>query len=109
MSLEKRQFKREKHRVGCEYRVGGEAHSGIVTDLSARGLFVKSSFQPAEGEAIELVLHEPGIGEVQLRGHIVRLKRSHRSAAVVVAGGFGVQLETAPEKFFELLVKLGLG
>ena len=109
MGSEKRQFQREKHRVGCEFRVKGEVHNGIVSDLSARGVFIQSSFRPEEGYEIELVLREHEIGEIRLHGRVARLKRSHRSAAAVLTAGFGVQIDTAPENFFELLVKLGLG
>ena len=109
MDDEKRKFQREKHRVGCEYRSGGVSHQGILVDLSASGLFIQSSMKPEEGDLVEVVLHEPELGEISLRGRVRRVKVSHRSAAVVSQGGFGVEIESAPEGYFQLLVQLGLG
>lgn len=106
---DKRRFRREKHRVGCEYRSGGVTHQGILADLSARGVFIQSSMRPEEGDEIEVILREPALGEIHLHGRVRRVKGSHRAAASVVSGGFGVELDTAPEGFFQLLVNLGLG
>lgn len=106
---EKRRFRREKHRVGCEYRIAGEVHQGILVDLSARGLFIQSSFKPEEGTDLDITLREPGLGEIPLRGKVCRLRFSHRSAAAVVSGGFAVEIDGAPEAYFQLLVQLGLG
>lgn len=108
MATERRQFQREKHRISCEFKVEGHTHRGIVTDISARGVFVNSSHAPEDGVAIDLVLHEVGTGDIALRGRVSRLQASHRAAAAVVTGGFGVEVESAPENFFELLVQLGL-
>ncbi len=108
MSREKRQFVREIYRVGCKYRIGDKLHNGIVSDLSARGIFVLSSHLPEEGSELMLVLHASA-GEIELHGRVSRLQRSHRAASSVVSGaGFGVELANAPENFFALLVELGL-
>jgi hypothetical protein len=109
VGTENRKFQREKHRVGCEFRIKGAMHAGIVSDLSARGVFVLCSYSPDQGTPIDLILREPGHGEIHLKGRVARLRRSHRSAAVVLPGGFGVELDSAPEAFFALLVSLGLG
>jgi hypothetical protein len=107
---EKRQFQREKHRVGCEFQAAGKVYRGIVSDLSARGVFILSSFQPDEGAELRITLHEAGSGEIELLGRVSRQRHAHRAAqSVVSGGGFGVEIEGAPENFFELLVQLGLG
>ena len=105
---ENRKFQREKRRISCDYRANGEAHSGIVSDLSARGLFVQSSAMPEEGAQLELTLHDVEHGEVALWGRVARTKPPHRSISNVVPGGFGVVVESAPEDFFDLLIALGL-
>ena len=108
MRREKRQFKREKYRLSCEFRHEGRSHSGIVGDIAARGLFVNSSVKPAEGAEIELTMRDPSLGEIVVRGHVARLQRTHRSVAVVTPAGFGLMVDHAPEAFFQLLIKLGL-
>ena len=110
MGSDKRTFKREKHRAGCEFRIdGGAMHAGIVADVSARGLYVQSSFIPEEGASIELIVRRDGVGDLPISGRVSRLKKSHRAATSVVQGGFGVEVDSAPEGFFQLLVDLGLG
>ena len=110
MSGEKRTFKREKHRAGCEFHInGGAMHAGIVADVSARGLYIQSSYIPEEGAFIELIVRQEGRGDFEICGHVARLRKSHRAATSVVQGGFGVEVESAPEGFFQLLIDLGLG
>jgi hypothetical protein len=105
----KRQFKREKHRIGCQFNYDGREHSGIIGDISARGLFVNSSVKPPEGVEIELMMREPALGEIVIRGRVARLSKTHRAVRIVAPSGFGMTVESAPEAFFDLLVQLGLG
>ena len=105
----KRLFGRADQRLSCEFTLEGRRHQGIATDLSARGLFVQASVQPAQGCAIDLTLREDEAGEIPVRGNVVRVQGTHRAVSVVVPGGFGVSLDTASEAFFDLLVRLGLG
>ena len=103
-----RSFTREKRQISCKYQFEGNHHSGIVADLSARGLFIHSAFTPAIGKQLGLSLRDVDHGEFGLWGRVIRLDRPHRSLSSVVPSGFGVTLESAPEVYFELLVSLGL-
>lgn len=105
---ERRIFARLPYRMPCEFSYQGARLGGIVTDVSARGLFVETSHRIPSGVELRLVLRDPR-GAYDVMGHVVREKRSHRSARQVMAGGFSVRLETIPEPFFQLLVELGLG
>ncbi len=104
---ENRKFDRERRRISCEYRAAGSAHTGIVANLSARGLFIQSSAMPDDGAQLDLLLHDPEFGEVQLWGRVVRTKPPHRTLANVEPGGFGVVVESASEDFFRLVTGLG--
>jgi len=84
-------------------------HAGVVSDVSARGLYVQSSYVPEAGAKIELILRWDGMDEVPIQGRVARLRKSHRAAVAVVQGGFSVEIDSAPEGFFQLLVGLGLG
>lgn len=103
-----RSFEREKRRISCNYQVEGNQHSGIVADLSARGLFIHSTFIPDIGKHLGLSLRDVDHGEFDLWGRVTRLDKPHRSITSVVPGGFGVTVESAPEVYFDLLVSLGL-
>ena len=105
---ERRTFARLPYRMPCEFSYQGAKLGGIVTDVAARGLFVESSHRIPEGVELRLLLRDPH-GPFEVMGHVVRQKRSHRSARQVVSAGFSVELDVIPEPFFRLLVELGLG
>ncbi|HKE10821.1 MAG TPA: PilZ domain-containing protein, partial [Myxococcota bacterium] len=49
--LDRRETVRITHRVPCSVMVNGDRHSGVVRDLSARGLFVEIPATLAVGTA----------------------------------------------------------
>lgn len=100
---DQRTYQREKRRISCEYRTTGRSHTGIVADLSARGLFIQSSSMPEDGEQIDLLLRDPAFGEVRLWGRVVRTRSPHRTLVNFEPGGFGVRVESASEDFFQLV------
>jgi hypothetical protein len=105
---ERRIFDRLHYRVPCEFTHDGHRMAGIVTDISARGLFIETAHRIPSGTELKLVLRDPR-GSLELVGCVRREKRSHRSARQVVSGGFGLRLDVVPEPYFKLLVDLGLG
>ena len=105
---ERRGFARLPYRIPCEFTYGGSKLAGIVTDISARGIFVETSNRVPLGTEVSFVLRDPR-GSFELRGRVVRERRSHRSARHIRASGLGIQLDVVPEPFFRLLVELGLG
>lgn len=107
MTPEKRHFSRTRHRVGCEFEFANRRHTGIVGNLSARGLFVQSSALPPGGTELELVLRVAGNAAISVRGCVARLSRPNRTAAFVVPVGFALQITWAPEAYFALLLGLG--
>ena len=105
---ERRVFTRLPYRIPCEFGYAGAKLAGIVTDVSARGIFVETSNRIPSGTELRLVLRDPR-GSFEVMGHVMRERRSHRSARHVRVSGLGIQLEVIPEGFFRLLVELGLG
>jgi hypothetical protein len=105
---ERRTFSRLPYRIPCEFAHEGHRLAGIVTDVSARGLFVETSHRIPAGTELRLALRDPH-GTYDVVGRVKRETRSHRSARQVLSGGFGVRLDVVPEPFFRLLVRLGLG
>jgi hypothetical protein len=105
---ERRAFTRLPYRIPCEFTHAGAKLAGIVTDISARGIFVETSNRIPLGTELRFVLRDPR-GSFEVVGHVTRERRSHRSARHIRASGFGIQLDVVPEPFFRLLVELGLG
>ena len=106
--LNQRHFEREKRRISCNYHDDGSQHSGIIADLSARGLFIHSAFIPEIGKHLGLSVYDVEQGEFNLWGRVVRRDKPHRSLMNVVPGGFGLRAKSAPEAYFELLLSLGV-
>src|SRR5262245_54719742 len=105
---ERRIFTRLPYRIPCAFAHEGHKLAGIVTDVSARGVFIQPSHRIPSGTELRLLLHDPR-GSFEVVGRVKREKRSHRSARQVLSGGFGVRLDVVPEPFFRLLLELGLG
>jgi hypothetical protein len=105
---ERRVFTRLPYRIPCEFTYNGSKLAGIVTDISARGIFVETSNRIPTGTELRLVLRDPR-GSFEVVGQVMRERRSHRSARHVRASGLGIQLNVVPEGFFRLLMELGLG
>ena len=105
---ERRTFTRLPYRIPCEFSHEGAKLAGIVTDVSARGLFIETSHRIPSGTELRVVLRDPR-GSYEVMGHVGREMRSHRSARQVLSGGFGLRLDVIPEPFFRMLIELGLG
>jgi hypothetical protein len=105
---ERRSFARLPYRIPCEFSYGGMKLAGIVTDVSARGVFVETSNRIPVGTELRFLLHDPS-GDFELVGRVTRERRSHRAVRHVRSSGLGVELSVVPEPFFRLLVALGLG
>ncbi len=104
---EQRKFRRETHRVPCELRFGGTDHRGFVLDISAGGLFVQTKATAPDGTEVQLVLRSPDRDPIHLTATVARTKTSHRAVAAVKTGGMGLQVDSAPEDFFQLGMELG--
>jgi PilZ domain len=105
---ERRVFTRLPYRIPCEFTYAGSKLAGIVTDISARGIFVETSNRIPLGTELRFVLRDAR-GSFELVGRVMRERRSHPAARHVRASGLGIQLDVVPEPFFRLLVELGLG
>ncbi len=107
MTGERRRFARIRHRAGCEFELDGRRHTGIVGNVSPRGLFVQSTVRPAEGTELDLALRPTSGAPLSLRVTVVRHASPHRSAAAVSAVGFAAEITWAPEAYYALLLTLG--
>lgn len=98
-------FGRFKHRVTCDLYIAGTRSSAIVTDLSASGLYVRTSQQPDPGTRVRLVLHEE-CGEIEVDACVAREHRMSRHHTTGTPSGLGLQIVSAPEIYFHMLTDL---
>jgi transposase InsO family protein len=86
--------------------VDGEAHQGIVLDLSFRDLFVQTSATLSRSEQVEVVF--PPDGErprITLRARVARRKQVPPRLVTITHPGLGLQILEAPPNY-ERMVKL---
>jgi len=106
---DKRRFQRERQRITCELDIGGRRHVGIVTDLSASGLFVQTSANVPLGGDLRVHIPDAGGVPVELVTTVCRRTKPHRGVASFERGGLGLRVDSAPEPYYQFLVSLGLG
>jgi hypothetical protein len=97
---------RRKCRYLVEWHQGGAVCTGFTQDISPTGLFVRTTFIPANGESLTIRLLVRAGRSVRLRGRVVRSYRVPANLRRYVASGFGVRLDEAPEEYFQLLASL---
>jgi hypothetical protein len=104
--LNRRQCARRKSRFLIEWHRGTSLCTGFTHDVSATGIFVRSTYIPKIGTALTMKLLVPGSEKLQLRGIVVRSYRVPASLRRFVPSGFCVRLNEAPEEYFKLLATL---
>jgi len=106
---EQRRFERFKDRVSCTFKLGETIHRGFATDLSAGGLFLQTRSKPDPDTKLVVNLDREGETPLAVTGAVIRLRRSHPGAVSVRQPGVGFAIDSAPEDYFQLIMKLGAG
>jgi len=107
MEPERRRFGRHAMRIPCAFRLEGEEHHGFITNLSASGFFLQTTAKLRPGTRVVVVTTEvDALESVTLCGSVVRGLKSHRSTHVVAAHGVGIQLDSAPEPYYQAVMHL---
>ena len=108
MERERRVFERVRHRLSCELHYDGRKITGMLIDISARGLFIRtnSGAKPPVGTDFRVVLQGAGDGDIELVARLARSRVVRRELAIVATGGFGLELVSAPETYYAMLKPL---
>jgi hypothetical protein len=102
-----RRAERTKKRLACTLVIEGSRLAGIVLDISATGLFVQTSANPAPGTQLDVEIDIPGESKRPLlAARVARRKVVPPRLKSVVHAGLGLQIESAPEAFFGYLAQL---
>ncbi len=104
-SNNQRSFDRIRQRVSCVIKDDTTEHLGFVTDVSPSGLFLQTRAKLVPGRQVIVDLGWNG-ELVTLTGVIARVCKSNRSAAMVNASGFGFEIQTAPETYYQMIMDL---
>ncbi len=106
---ERRTFQRFKCRLPCNLRTGSDVYKGIITDISPRGIFIQMSSRITAGTELHMDLISDGDEYTDIVAVVSRRRRAHQSAASVERPGIGVEIMSAPEDFFDLIMSLSRG
>ena len=97
---------RFKKRMSCMVRVGQRDHSGIVLDVSRRGLFVQTTAAASVGDRVEVVLSQPEAKTaIKLEAGVRWLRRSPAQLRSVTQAGIGLQISHAEEGYYAMLAE----
>jgi predicted FMN-binding regulatory protein PaiB len=101
----KRIFQRLRHRIQCEILCNGQSRAGLVVDLSARGVFVRTSSiaAPPAGTEVRLVLKDTAEGDLTILARVARANVVRRELTTDARGGIGLLVVSAPEAYYALL------
>lgn len=94
--MEKRGRQRKKTRVSVRFGAERPERMGLVTDVSARGLYISTNAVLPCGSAVRVQVPVPGGEPVTLEGRVTRSRRVASSLVLISTGGMGVRLENAP-------------
>jgi hypothetical protein len=102
--MERRRGKRTRQRVLCEFSAHGQAHRGLVVDLSPNGLFIHTDASVKPGADVEVRLTSFGAHpELVLRGEVARRRIIPALLASVIRSGIGVRIREAPDEYYATL------
>ena len=108
--MEKRRELRTKKRLVCTLEVSGHRHSGIILDVSPRGLFVQTSAKPTPGTEIKVELTVHGASQtLWLTASVARQKLVPQRLISVARGGIGLTIVRAPEEYFAFVASFTPG
>jgi len=104
---EKRVFPREKLRAPCEFAAAGEKGTGFLLNISPRGMFLQTRTRLGPGTDLEIQVRDLGPVPFTLFARVVHRTHAHRATSPVETGGMGLEIVSAPEAFYQILLELG--
>lgn len=91
-------------RLPCDVTVSGMRHTGLVLNVSPRGLFVQTNAEARPGSEVSIELTPPHQHDsVALRATVVWKRSVPRHMLTLARGGMGLRINDAPEGYFSFL------
>jgi hypothetical protein len=100
---EKRLLPRRRAEMLVEFREGDSLGAGVTSNLSRRGMFIRSADLPRFGPALSLTMHLPGGRTVLLKGRVVR---EGSPPGAPRPAGFGFELTERADEYEAFLARL---
>ena len=91
---------RFRKRIPCKLTRSDSSFSGLIIDVSRRGLFVQTSAAAKAGDEVEIKLtRRASEAAIVLNARVVWRRSVPRPLRSVVEGGRGLQIHNAPEQY----------
>ena len=98
--MERREGRRIKRRLTCEFFDCATAQRGIILDISPSGVFIRTNAVLAPGAEIDIHLAASvAAPAMTLRGRVVRRKSVPATLTTLIQPGLGVRILEAPREF----------
>ena len=101
--MEKRGRQRKKTQLPTRFGAARPETLGLITDVSARGVYLSTNSVLARGSAVHLQVKVPSGDEFTLQGRVIRTRRVASSLVMIATGGMGVRLVDPPPDWRESL------
>ncbi len=98
--MEKRDSKRKIKRLEVIFTSNGKTNRGITSNVSEKGLFIRTKKGFAPGTALDIELHIPSGETLKLHGKVARLIKTQFNA---VKNGMGIELLGIDLKYIKYL------
>jgi hypothetical protein len=95
-AMEKRTRQRKKTSLPARFGAERPEKMGLITDVSARGIYVSTNAVLSKGSAVHVQVKVPGGEPMLLQGRVIRTRRVASSLVMITTGGMGVRLENPP-------------
>lgn len=99
----KRLYKRYRRRLKTEINVGNLTFNGISTNLSVRGLFIRTQQPFKVGTVFDIKIYLPGDKFCKLKGVV---KYSKRVMKFTYKNGMGIEITQKDENYINYLKTL---
>jgi len=101
---------RYKKRIPCKLTRSRSTFSGLVVDLSRKGLFVQTGAIAKTGDEVEIVLRRWQSGAaIVVNAQVMWRRKVPPQLRSVVEGGLGLQIRYAPEPYYVMLAEASEG
>jgi Tfp pilus assembly protein PilZ len=97
---------RFRKRLPCRLQVTGSAHSGMVLNVSRRGLFVQTTAGASPGDAVHLDLALEGAETLGIDARVVWRRVVAPHLRTVSTGGMGLHIQYASDAYFGFVAGL---
>ncbi len=98
--MEKRDSKRRIKRLEVTFSSNGNKNRGITSNVSEKGLFIRTKKGFAPGTALDIELHIPSGETLKLHGKVARLIKTQFNA---VKNGMGIELLDLDLKYIQFI------